>query len=363
MTKHRKYSVGIDVSMDTLSAALVAMDQDLNVSVKATHAFSNKPEGFKELLQWIKQRCEKDVSVSFTMEATGVYYESLAWFLHEQGCVVAVVLPNKAKSYLQSKGHKTKNDKMDTKGLAHLGMEQKLKLWEPLSPAIARLRSLTRQHESLVILRTACQSQLHAFEHSCYASKEVWQQLKKMIRFYDQQLTLIKKVIEQTVKDDAMMRERFANICRIKGISILSLATIVAETNGFALMHNKRQLASYAGYDVIENQSGTHIGKTKISKKGNYRIRRILHMPSLVVVRREDGVFKQLYQRVFERTGIKMKGYVAVQRKLLQLIYHLWKTNQPFQITLSNKKVERPLFDGSKEGKKIVQAESPDYAR
>ena len=51
---------------------------------------------------------------------------------------------------------------------------------------------------------------------------------------------------------------------------------------GFA---NQRQLVSYAagppgGYDVVENQSGNRSGKTRISKKGNSRIRRILHLPA-----------------------------------------------------------------------------------
>lgn len=351
-----KYSVGIDVSKDTLSAALIAMDQQLDVSVKATHTFGNKKEDFKKLLKWTKQRCQKDVPITFTMEATGVYYEAAAMYLHRQECAVAVVLPNRAKSYLQSKGHKTKTDKIDAKGLAHMGIEQKLKPWQPLSPAIARLRSLTRQHESLSVLRSSAKNQLHACEHSGYGSKEVQQQIKKMIRFYEEQLKVIKKLIEQTVKEDAVLKEKFNNICSIKGISILSLATIVAETNGFELMLNKRQLTSYAGYDVIENSSGKRLGKTKISKQGNSRIRRILHMPSLTVVKHEGGVFKELYQRVFERTGFKMKGYVAVQRKLLQLVYHLWKTNQAYHRTSGNVVSDCSLsVSHAREPKKIVR--------
>ncbi|WP_221391981.1 transposase [Dyadobacter sp. NIV53] len=40
------------------------------------------------------------------------------------------------------------------------------------------------------------------------------------------------------------------------------------ETNGFELIRNKKQLSSYAGFDVKEKQSGTSIkGKPRISKK------------------------------------------------------------------------------------------------
>jgi hypothetical protein len=41
--------------------------------------------------------------------------------------------------------------------------------------------------------------------------------------------------------------------------------------------------------------------------------------------------FLNLYNRVYERTKFKMKAYTAVQRKLLILIYTLWKKNEAFK--------------------------------
>jgi len=90
------------------------------------------------------------------------------------------------------------------------------------------------------------------------------------------------------------------------------------------------------------------VGKTRISKKGNAHIRRILQMASLNMVRYEISVFKDLYERVDQRTKIKMKGYVAVQRKLLSLIYALWKKDQAFDANYQEKhfleKEPKPLF-------------------
>ena len=74
-------------------------------------------------------------------------------------------------------------------------------------------------------------------------------------------------------------------------------------------------MVSYAGYDVIESQSGTSVGKTKISEKRNSRIRRALHMTSLVVIQCKEKPFLDLYNLTFEKHGIKMKSYVAVQKK------------------------------------------------
>jgi transposase len=126
----------------------------------------------------------------------------------------------------------------------------------------------------------------------------------------------------------------------------LSFAVIAAETNGFILFDNAASLVSYAGYDVVENQSGKHTGRTRISKKGNSRIRRILHMPSLCAIRDDQPQFKNLYERVYERTKIKMKGYVAVQKKLLVMMYYLWKKNEQYNPAHSNTKIIAPKLQG-----------------
>jgi transposase len=48
---------------------------------------------------------------------------------------------------------------------------------------------------------------------------------------------------------------------------MLTAATILAETNGFELFKNYKQLVSYAGFDVVERESGTITGKQNIKKK------------------------------------------------------------------------------------------------
>jgi transposase len=54
-----------------------------------------------------------------------------------------------------------------------------------------------------------------------------------------------------------------------------------------------------------------------------------MHMPALAAIR-YDGRFKVLFTRLVSRHGIKMKAAVAVQRKLLEMIYTLYKTNTAF---------------------------------
>jgi len=326
-----KYSLGIDISKKDFHACLSVIDVNQQVKVKASRKFSNNEQGFKELISWLgNHRKEGRVPLTIVMEATGVYYESCAMFLFKAGLQVAIVLPNKAKKYLQAIGLKTKNDKIDATGLARMGAEQCLELWQPMDEFFYTLRALTRHHQSLQELKTNIGNQLHADEHSIYSNKKVMKQLKKLITTIEKELLEIADEIDKQLYSNPEIAKKVQLITDIKGIGNITVATILAETNGFALFSSIAQLVSYAGYDVVENQSGNHLGKTRISKKGNSHIRRAMHMPAFNMIRYDVGSFKPFFERILERHHLKMKAYVAVQKKLLVLIYTLWKKNEAF---------------------------------
>ena len=321
-----RYCVGFDVSKDTLQTCISSIDINGKTTVKATRVFVNKVSSFDDMLTWVNKRCkEKQIPVRYLMESTGVYHEQIAWYLFQNDQQVSVVLPNKAKNNLKSLGHKSKNDKLDARGLAQMGLEQSIKFWKPLSKSIYSLRMLTRQHQRLQELKNQSENQKHAILHSQISDKFIIKQLDKLIKLYDQQVEQIAREMQNLLSKDPILKNKIEKLCKIKGLGMLSIATLVAETNGFEGFENQRQLVSFAGYDVIENQSGLRSGKTKISKKGNSRIRRILFLPAFNAARFGEPSCKALFERVYYRTRCKMKGYVAVQKKLLTLCYALWK--------------------------------------
>lgn len=327
-----KYSVGLDISSKNFQVCISVIDRLQKVTVKSSSKFANNPKGFEAFHLWVcKHYKEQDIPLVTIMEATGVYYENLALWLHLKGYKVSVVLPNKAKKYLQAMGLKSKNDTIDAQGLARMGAEQSLDLWQPKNEYFYQLRSFTRQHQSLQELKTNISNQLHANQHEMYHNELVTKQLCKLIEMLDEQLHSIESAIVTHIKSDQEVFKKVKNITAIKGVGVLTVAVVLAETNGFELFRNIPQLVSYAGYDVVENQSGKHVGKTRISKKGNGHIRRCLHMPAFSVVRHKQAPFVDLFNRTFKRHGKKMKSYVAVQKKILVLIYTLWKKGEVYQ--------------------------------
>ena len=62
-----------------------------------------------------------------------------------------------------------------------------------------------------------------------------------------------------------------------------------------------------------------------------------MHFPALVAVKWNEN-FRELYARLVSKHGIKMKALVAVQRKILEMIYILFKTKTIYDKEYENKK-------------------------
>lgn len=342
-----KYSVGIDVSAATLAWCLSTIDHQQQVKVLATGTVSNTTDGFKGLIRSIQaHRKDRHVPLVWLMEATGVYYENCALWLTKAGEHVSVVLANKSKKYMESLGLKSKNDSIDARGLARMGAEQSLPRWQPMSEFFFTLRTMTRQYESLQGTKTTISNQLHAAEHSIYQVGMVTKQLKALITTLDKQINDLHRAIVDHLNSDPVMAEKVRHMCSIKGVGVMSVAVILAETNGFALIRSIGRLVSYCGYDVVEDQSGNRVGATRISKRGNTRIRRMLYFPAITAVHRGVKPLQDLFDRTYDNHRIKMKSYVAVQKKLLILIYTLWKKNEPFNEEYDTQKTQEnePLY-------------------
>jgi transposase len=279
------YSLGVDVDKSSLKVCLKLKETNSKSVVKATKTFTNNAQGFKDLDEWIKKHKKfSDGELKVVMEATGVYHEHLAWYLYQLNYLVYILLPLRAKRYMQSLGIKSKNDKIDAEGLAAMGLQQELGPWHPCSKGLLQLRSLTRQLEMLQESRTVFRNQLEAADHLANCDKLVTKNLKSLIKKIKKDIEGLKKRIKVFVEEDAVLYSKYKLVEPIKGVGIIMFATIAAETGGFELFESQKQLVSYAGYDVVENQSGKRNGKTRMSKAGNTHIRRILHMASLNMV-------------------------------------------------------------------------------
>ncbi|MCP5061075.1 MAG: IS110 family transposase, partial [Ignavibacteriae bacterium] len=158
-------------------------------------------------------------------------------------------------------------------------LERKRNLWKPPSNIIKSIKSLCREYYSSKANITEVKNQIHAKNHSHKPDKLTIKRKSKLIKLLDKQSSEIIKQIETIIQQDQELAEKIERITKIKGLGFISVVTAVAETNGFELVNNLKQLTSYAGLDVVFNDSGIKKGKTSISKKDNKFLRKAVFMP------------------------------------------------------------------------------------
>lgn len=325
-----KQVAGIDVAQDELVVKLGRMYNDWTPELYTSKTFTNTPTGFAGLVEWVSKFSSAEVPVRYVMEATGVYHESLAYYLDEQGLEVSIVLPNKISSYMNTLAIKTITDQTASEAIALFGLERKLDCWTRPKGIFRELRQLTRERSQLIEIRTITKNQLHAERSEAHPNKKSIKRLQARLALLDKQEQEIMAELKELIKSDGEMQRLVVLICSLPGIGLLTAATVLSETSGFDLVRNKRQLASYAGLDVKEKQSGTSVkGKPRISKKGNKYVRKAMHLPALSAIRHDER-FKAVFARLVSRHGVKMKAAVAIQRKLLEMMYIVYKSGKPY---------------------------------
>lgn len=92
--------LGVDIAKKSFDVALLGAQQTVQGH------FSNDKAGWGKLLRWLQKRKAADLQVG--MEATGRYWEGLAYFLHEQGFAVSVLNPRIIKSMPRASCNETR---------------------------------------------------------------------------------------------------------------------------------------------------------------------------------------------------------------------------------------------------------------
>lgn len=330
--------LGVDVAQKELVVSLGRLNEDLSIELYSYRVFRNKETGFEALHKWLVKNTDLAVNCRIVMESTGVYHQKFAHFSLEKGWDVSIVLPNKISNYMRTLDTKTITDKTCSEAIARFGLERKLENWVKPDETYRNLQQLTRERDQIVDERTVVKNRLHAEETEMYPNKGSLKRMKELIKFFNKQEKAIKEEISQHLIENKSVKDKVDQICTIPGMGALTAVIILAETNGFELIRSKKQLTSYAGMDIREKQSGTSIkGKPRLSKKGNRHLRKSLHLPSLSAIK-HNPVHKDIYARLVERHGIKMKALVAIQRKMLELAYVLFKNDTVYDENFEIKK-------------------------
>lgn len=315
-SKQEKW-IGIDVSKHEL--AVCVMDEH-----KATlHAtFANEKKGFRSITNYLKKRKAQGSPVC--LEATGVYGEGLAAYLHEGGYRVSVVNPMRIKRYAQSQLRRNKTDKLDAEIIADFCRTQELTLWTPPDPSWVELRALARLLDDLIRMQVQEKQRL-----GTELSATVRSHLEDHIDYLQEQIDEVLRQINEHFDDHPDLRDKRELLNTIPGISDLTSTRLLAEIRDITAFETVGQLVAYVGLNPKQRQSGKYRGQVKISKMGNANLRAALFMPARSA-KRCNPLVQGLVERMTATGHCANAITVAVERKLLHFAYGILKSGQPF---------------------------------
>jgi transposase len=223
-------SVGIDIAKATFTACICTHYSTCQNQMSEVVQFENGKRGFNQLLKWEKTKFPSPEPV-FLMEATGIYYEPLAYHLHKLSAPVAVVLPNKVKHYAKSRNVKSKTDVIDARLTSpNGGAERSLELWQPPAPIFKNLRAITRLYRDLKDQRTAFENRLHSTKAGEEPLAFILQSTKSIITKLDREIEKCAKQIKGVIHSEKWLEEKIKKIVTTGGVGVITAAIVVAET-------------------------------------------------------------------------------------------------------------------------------------
>lgn len=314
----KKLCCGIDVSHTTLDVCY-----QNNLGDFFHLKVGNNIAGFKKILE------HTGAHYHFVMEATGVYYIRLAFYLHEQGCVQSVVNALAIKRYIQMHLERNKSDKKDAMWICKFAIDQNPPYWQMPDSAYFESKQLYNTIREYTEQIKRFNNQLHSLRLLPIPSKDTIASLEKMKKQLSSEIKKLEEKLEDLLKK--WQPEQLKNISSIKGIGKRASAMLIVFTQGFKHTHNHRQLISFAGLSPTEYSSGTSIqGKPRIYKKGGKNLRDVLYMCSMNAIK-TNAACKALYERLRAKGKTGKQGLIAVCNKLLKQVFAVVKNGTMYQ--------------------------------
>lgn len=312
--------IGIDISKQTFD---VSFRENQAIVHKV---YPNTVAGFKKFYD----RISSQEQPRLVMEASGVYYLSLASYFYSKKVAVSVVNPLMIKRFSQMKFYRAKTDKKDARTIMEYGQEQiaDLALWQPQKKQIQQLKQMHSAVELLQKQLRQSKNQLEAFATTKAMDKTVKEHLVALIAHIEESIAAIESQMIKICQEH--YKACFTALSSIPGIGPKTALLLIAITDNFEKFEHYKQLIAYVGLSPRVYQSGSSVkGKGHICKMGKAQIRKLLYMCSWTA-KRYNKACSEMYQRLKAKGKPERVIKVAIANKLLKQAFAIATSKQKY---------------------------------
>jgi len=283
--------IGLDVHKETVAVAMA--EEGRRGEVRSYGTIENTPAQIEKL---IKRLAKAGQDLHFCYEAGGCGY-GLQRQIVAAGHLCTVVAPSRIP---RKPGEHIKTDRRDAIKLARLNRAGELDaVWVP-DAAHEAMRDLIRSRGDAMEHFKSCKQQLLSFllrhgrsyggnctwtkSHYTWLAEQKFEHPAHQIVFQD----YINAIHDAELRHEQLVRQikellphwsmkpLVEALCLMKGISLVTAATILSVTGDLRRFATPVQLSAYFGLVPSEHSSGNSIKRYRLSKSGNGEVRRVL---------------------------------------------------------------------------------------
>lgn len=314
MHKKIKY-IGLDVHKNTISIGIA--DQNRDGEIRYYGQINNNMDDLSKIL---RKMISQGFELKCVYEAGGCGYYLYRYLIHN-GIDCLVAAPSKIP---RKSGDRQKNDKRDCLNLARLHRAGELTPVYVPNEEDEALRDLVRARSDAQNAHKKAKQQLGAFllrYQILYSGKSKWSKtyfnwLSTLSLPHPGQQISLQEYIDtvntcsdrverltrqiQIISEQSRLSELIKSLQAMRGISLITAATLAAELGDFQRFEHPGQVMAYIGLIPSEHSSGDKQRKGSITKTGNSHVRRALvesaqsyRLParkSKAIMQRQEGV-------------------------------------------------------------------------
>ena len=166
----------------------------------------------------------------------------------------------------------------------------------------------------------------------------VWQRsiLPEKIATLDHLIERKKSVSEMLVELCQQARVDDIEIIKsIGGVRDVTASSFLAELGDCDRFTSYKKLIAFAGLDPSIHKSGKYEGKSRISKRGNRHLRRIIYMMTSCIVRKNNTFREYFLKKKLQGLSYK-EAVIATSQKLIRVIYAMLSSRTPYREVMHN---------------------------
>jgi transposase len=245
-----------------------------------------------------------------------------------------------------------KTDKVDARTLAHLARMNYLPIAYAAPSEIRDLRMEVRHRDSLVSQRTQAKNRIHAVLASynlvspktdlfSVSGREYLEEVMRdalrlaAVRSVRRDLALIDHLTQQiaelegSLQLSAEQEQQVKLLCTMPGVGRLGAIILLAEIGDIQRFKSAKALCNWAGLTPKVRSSDIHVRHGRISKQGPALARATMTRAATIASRYSKRWYR-VHEKISLRSG-RRAAKVAVARRLLTVIYHMLKRQEPYQ--------------------------------